>query len=243
MPGVEDSPDTQNVPEIQAATTAPEAPPEPTEGGFTQPEPKSEYSPEELAQAEADLKELEEFRKAKGQQQPGFDPNAIGQSIAQSLQPFLPKPPAPTKLYETDKFLESRETLVEGVKLLVKEALEEFRGAIDPRFGELDQIKSVIPELYFRAAENPNYQKARGLASELTNKYNIPWASALRMAQDQVQKEVQTSVQAQARPSIPKYASSPDTRANSMPPDPLAKGPADFADIVSTLRKVHGNNI
>lgn len=208
------------------------------------PEPPKEetVSEEEIAQVVEELKQLEGYKKEtadlKKQLSSTLDTSKLGKSLAEAIQPIIPKPPGPPKLWETDKILGSREDLISGIIALYQDRQDQYhKEKIEPLLNELNQLKSIIPELYARSMENPNFASIETRARELMSKYNVSRWQALEMARDQIteQQKTQQTVQTQSKPTIPKHMSTPDTKATASV-EVEDKGSTDFRSIIRELK-------
>lgn len=178
---------------------------------------------------EAATKELE-IAQQQPQPQPGIDYNQFAQTLASAIQSLAPKSPEPPKPWELDDFLANPKSFREGMSQWQKHSIEE---ATKPLRAELDQIKALLPLLYARSAEHPQFSKVQQRANELYQKHGIEYAKALSLASEEIAKQPPP-----AKPSFrtpPKHASAPDNRASSTT-EVSGKGPADFRSIIAELR-------
>lgn len=154
----------------------------------------------------------------------------LSQGMGQAIKPLIPQPPQGPKPWETEDFLkfDDPKTFVGGIQALAEHIADQKYGPLVQR---LQQVESILPRIYARSAENPNYSQIEIRARELQSRYGLNDAQALNLAMDETVK---------AQPfnggkSVPKFASGPDTRANTNVNLPDG-GPLDFGDIVGKLR-------
>ena len=237
--GVSEVPSANTEPPVPAETTATAEP----AANQAVPEVSSGPSEEEIAAAEKELAELERIRdeynqlkSRTGQAQPAFDSNALGQALAQALQPIIPKPPEPVRPWEVDDVLTDRKSLFGGIEAFYKHQQQQWiKEHFEPLQKELQTIKGILPQLYLRSAENPQYQQVTSRAQELSTKYGIEYWKAAQLAQDELAQQVKSAVVKPQVAGVPKHLSSPDTRQSTIPDLPDT-GPAEFGDIVKSLR-------
>lgn len=169
-----------------------------------------------------------------------LDPHVLAQAFSQAMAPLMPKPQAPTPIWETDEVLADRKSLFNGVGQYYTSQQEKYHTEkIQPFLDELAQIKQLLPQLLARSAENPNFSVLDTQAKEMVKDYNINYWQAYQIAQKNFATQAKNSV---TNRSIPNHLSSPDTRQNNIP-ESLDSGPAEFGSIVKALRAKHGNNI
>lgn len=172
--------------------------------------------------------------------QPQFDPELLAQAFGRAIQPLVPKPAEPTQIYDTDDWLQDRKTLKAGIEALIDSKMK----SIDPRFNEFAQkfgiIEGLIPRLYARQAERPEFGQIESKAAELRKEFpNLDYLTSVQLAQKM--GAVQQPKAPQHRP-VPGFASSPNTSVQPGRPG-LPSGKTDFADIVKGIRATHGENI
>lgn len=232
-----------NTPEPEVTPVTPGTPTAATAPGI--PEQKVTDSnvidEKELAETEKELEELYKIRdeynklKAQPQGQQGLDPNALGQALANALQPMIPKPPPPQKVYDQEGWLQSDfKGFRSGLDELIKDRLDTFKEEqLKSVLQELGVIKSALPQLYLRAAENPQFSQIDQRAREIATQYGIEYWKAAQLAKDELSKQVTQA--SKTTPSVPSHMSAPDNRATNIP-EIEESGPADFGDIMRTMR-------
>lgn len=165
-----------------------------------------------------------------------IDPHVLAQAIAQAnaqaLAPLMPKPPESPKSWESDDFLENPQVFRQAIGAWQEHNLKQFEQAkLAPLIQELQAIKNILPTLYARSAENPNFGVIQSRANELVSEFGIPHMTALAMAQKEISKTPTPKIV-----SPPKHASTPDTRQSTLTDtDELPSGPANFRDIIKGL--------
>ena len=226
-------------PEVPAEAPAPAAPaPTPAAPAPSIPTPAAgTYNVGGVTITDADI---ERARGQLAQERQQFDPRQFAQmqaaALKEALAPLVPKPQAPPKIYESEDFFSDRRVFLEGMKQLIQESLnpmqEQFTQKLDPFTQQMQQVNQLLPLLYARSAENPQFSQITTRATELMQKYGLSQMQALNMAQDEVGKQGMRKIN-----SPPRSASAPDTRQGTLPSDPLdlPTGPADFRDIISKL--------
>jgi hypothetical protein len=165
-----------------------------------------------------------------------LDPNVLAQAIAQAnaqtLAPLMPKPPESPKPWENDDFLENPMVFRQALSAWQEHNLKQFeQNKLSPLIQELQAIKNILPTLYARSAENPNFGAIQQRANELVSEYGIPHMTALAMAQKEIIKTAAVKIN-----TPPKHTSTPDTRQSALTDtDELPNGPTTFREIIKGL--------
>ena len=174
-------------------------------------------------------------------QQPQYSPEMLAHAFSQAIQPLVPRPAEPTPIYETDDWLADRKSLKAGIEALIQQAIK----GIDPRFDQFGQklgiIEGLIPRLYARAAEKPDFGQVESKASELRKEFpNLDYLTSVQLAQ----KIAAAAPKPVAQPAriVPGFASGPNTSAQPARSG-LQGGKADFADVIKSIRATHGDNV
>lgn len=219
-------------PTVDSAATPPASPVE-TQTPQSTPEPAA-------APVQAVPQQFNAPQQYNAPQQQQYNPEMLAEAFMRAVQPLVPKPSEPTPIYETDDWLTDRKTLKAGIEAIVQNAIK----GIDPRFNEFAQkfniIEGLIPRLYARSAERPEFGQIESKASELRKEFpNLDYLTSVQLAQKM--GAVQPVKPPTNRP-VPGFASSPNTSVQPGRPG-LPSGKTDFSDIVKTLRATHGDNI
>jgi len=185
--------------------------------------------------------EVEKFRnqpQQSQQQQHPYSPDSLAAAFANAIKPLVPQPPAAAKIYESEDFFSDKRVFLEGMKQLIAEHLDpvksDFTKQLTPFQQQMQQVNTLLPLLYARSAENPQFGTINARATAISNKYGVPFMTALTMAQDEIGKQVQKGVVAPPRP--PSHATTPDTRQTSSNPDGADIIPGDKADMREIVR-------
>ena len=164
---------------------------------------------------------------------------AIAQANAQALASLMPKPTESPKSWESDDFLEDPKSFRKALSEWQEHNLKQFeQNRLAPLIQEMQAIKQMLPMLYARSAENPNFGAIQQRANELVQEFQIPYMTALAMSQKEIVKAAIPNGSGGAIKinAPPKYASTPDTRQSVLTDtDELPPGPADFREIIKGL--------
>ena len=173
---------------------------------------------DEIAAAEAELSKLEERARLADEleKRPPFNPidhNELAKSLKGALEPLVPKPPS-NKTYDNEEMLANFKNFRGALDALIADKLSEFfESKINPFSQQLNQIHSVLPQLYLRSQENPQFKLVDAEARRIEKEYGIGYWQALRGL----------------------FVTTNEIN--------IDKGPADFASIMRDLRSKYGNNI
>ena len=169
----------------------------------------------------------------------GYDPQVLAQALAQAIQPLVPRPVEPAPPWESDDFLSDRKTFISGIQAMIAAERKRYEQEhMEPLRQQLATVHSLLPQLVARSMENPQYSTLDTKARELQKELGLNYWQAFQIAQKMnSQSAAPTNIK-----NVPKHLSSPDTKQSSLP-DVADTGPAEFSDIVRSLRAKHGSNL
>ena len=159
-------------------------------------------------------------------------------TLKDALAPLVPKPAVEKKWWDDPKTM--REQMLRDPEKFHR-SIHEFtdhkvKTALEPIHGSMQKMVEIVQHLMARSQERPGFSQAASKATEMSKKYGIPYNQALRITLDNEGKPGPKPAQSGKKVRIPPgHASAPDT-SQSTARVARDKGPADFGDIVKSLR-------
>lgn len=200
-------------------------------------EPPVQEKPEGVFVSDEEIKAAE--KELANLNKPAIDYNEFARILSQqneeALKRVIPKTPDPTPFYETDDFIKDRRNLVKGMNEFWEAQKSKYhKEVVEPLVNQLNEVRQLLPSLYFRAAENPHFQTIQERAKELMDA-GMPYQNALAYASRKIQDELKTSPKKQLPPKVPGHMSSPNTSPTGNQ-EVSDNGPGDFKSIVRELK-------
>ncbi len=140
---------------------------------------------------------------------PQIDPNVvaaqqaaqIAQQAAWLAQQSNQKQPQQKKSYDDANWLKDPSLFKKGINEMIEERTI-------PLQRRNEELQSALSQMYATTASDPNAERTRTKANELQQKYRLDPSTAMIMAKEQFGQSVPV-----AKPTPPKSASSPDSKA------------------------------